>query len=513
MDQVKLATLVASDHFGPVVASVVRLLLLHPKSTVQRVTLLCPSDDKLPHHVVQRAIAVLLQHNIAEHHTAVGASDASYSVNATRIILRCRFPEFIRVAESEYNELGASITKLFFERGQLTAHDLMMLLRKGSTVSNEFLADVEETLLDMVKDGFLRRAGRVKGPLALDLAGNDDPYDSRRGIADDEEEDEDVVVDDFSRQDVDWVFVGGDEREDRREKVLHPKINDARTIWRISFWYLTRFMRLSVCANVVKAQLRDPDAVKVISAAMRYALTIEDQRQPTDDFRTPLLSFANVKAYMDEMLPPESTIDQAIFLKKVEEMASEDCKYVSFDTTSRSDGCRVEIAHLVCLVREETVDNIILMKAGKYGKRIFRSLVRCGNLEEDMVADKAMMPLKAACAELYKLYGMNLIYRREVPKSNEIRAQNCYYLWGVDMERVYKKVAAELYHTTCNLFIVLERQKAAVARCKHPEERTKLQRQVDLLELQILRTDHAVMLFRDLGPFENTVLHKQMTTS
>jgi len=95
--------------------------------------------------------------------------------------------------------------------------------------------------------------------------------------------------------------------------------------------------------------------------------------------------------------------------KKYLDLLSRDQPKILFSVQDNSKSqYYVNVASIMKIIKERTVDNIVREKFGKDCARIFRLLLTKKHLEEQLIADMAMLPLKDTRVSLYTLLGQKL---------------------------------------------------------------------------------------------------------
>jgi hypothetical protein len=211
MERVELGCVIARRDFGPVVGSVVRVVLLNPGLRLVEIHArskplgvqprlvddslailvnhgICyaeartsarqrPADEPTPNergHVaetVSSATPLAMDGGRKRKRTAAGgiSTDAVvvYKVYLDRLLLRTRSNRYAHLALLLHGDGGLKIARLLLERGRLTASDILQAAFRRHGASEQEVDAAERQLIVMVKSGFLRWAGSIEdGPVS-----------------------------------------------------------------------------------------------------------------------------------------------------------------------------------------------------------------------------------------------------------------------------------------------------------------------------------------------------------
>ncbi|KAF6265727.1 hypothetical protein COO60DRAFT_870422 [Scenedesmus sp. NREL 46B-D3] len=90
-------------------------------------------------------------------------------------------------------------------------------------------------------------------------------------------------------------------------------------------------------------------------------------------------------------------------------------------------------------------------KFGIHGLRVFQTLLMRGQLEQKQVADTVMQPHKETRELLYRMLRAGYVQMQDIPRTNDRAPTRCFYTWHIDIDAVFSKLAADLYHAAVNL--------------------------------------------------------------
>lgn len=547
MNEEALACAVARAHFGTVVADVVRVLLAHPGCPLAEIAVRCrgalvgaqtevssvaapdtQSSERAAAATLRDALAVLLQHGIvvadeqsphdlkpqtikagAPKGTVVprdrSGSYCVYRVSTLQLLYRCRFPLFLGLVRKTYGELGEAIVRALFERGRLTSKQIF------DAALNEVLMDLsldiedaEACLTDMAKAGLLIWAGnRLYGPSSAEDEEDEDHDDGRRsgrkrsrttgaynGFSDLNGGTADYS---HSKTVLPKVFVG---RGDRRRAVGAPLQENDLDVWRICFWHLNRIFRNECCLLVVRSRVDDEIALRILRAGLHLALDEEDCEMATDDVETVEVTTDAVQRHLAD---EDVAVSSPEFWGAIRVLMSQTPCYAKGIPELSPTKLRFVPGLLIAEARRQTLEDLILSRYDAPGRRVFRALAIDGAMEEKMLAEKCMMPLKFVREHLFRMYNDRLVTMQEVPRSHEQqRANNWYYLWRISPLSAFKNMLDIMYKAQLNLFLKLEAIDKDKPALDEKAQRAHANSQ-SLLTASILRMDQSIMVMRDFG--------------
>lgn len=554
-----LACAVARHHFGPIVGEVVRVLLLRPGSPVEQIQALTyPFFDKSMRekHVnspvgdierlklIKDALSVLLQHNIAyyyenlrdgrqiassEPNRANGATDSTpkrgfrrtktvYHIQVDNLLFRPRIPLYLGIARLRFGEVGQATIRAMFERGQLTSHQIFTSaldpILSDLDITN---SDAEACLIDMVRSGILHWGGsrtlfsRVATPPSkpdFTVDGTPPAVGQKRDRScalseGDSDEEENGNLDRLSKGTYEKMNAGNGESA---REVGAPRRENNADIWCVCFWYLNREFRNECCARVVQERVKNQLSIRILRIGLQLSLEREDCGEPSQDFESAEASADDIQRELEVQGAP-ATIQE--FWDATQLLVDQSPAFAVAVPQHSPSNLRFNPGRLIADARQKTVDEMVLSRYGDVGRRIFRALVIEGGMEERMLAEKCMFPLKVVREHLFRMYQDRIIVNQEVPRSNEQqRSSTWYYLWKVNALSVYRNLLDVMYKTVYNLFLRLEHiDKENTV----PENKEKLEARRQHLVASILRMDQSIMVMRDFGNIAGAYLPSRYT--
>lgn len=552
MNEEALACSMVRSQFGNVAAETVRILLAAPGCSLSQILVKAtPFIDKLAsahannsrpmtyfHELFRNSLAVLMQHGIAysferssiingdppdangndngktgtrlgKRHSRM-TTQFSYYARTAYALFRSRLPLYLGFARRRYGDVGEVAVRAFFERGRLTSHQLF------SSVLNPVLLglditerDAEACLSDMAKSGLMRWCGRrdverLSSHTVLqdsEDAPSPRPLNGKRvrSVAPaDDEENQNTSENPHGTNERESIRVG---RGHHSIVVGAPSKKNDTDVWNICFWHLNREFRNECCAIVVQGRVQNKLAVRILRAGLRMALEEEDCEAPSDDFETTEIDVATIQ----EQLKEDGAVGNHDFWEAMQLLIEQTPAFVIGIPEKSPTSLRFIPGRLVSDARQKTLEDLVLSRYGAVGRRVFRALAIDGGMEEKVLAEKCMLPLKVARENLFRMYQDRIVLMQEVPRSHDQqRASNWYYLWKVNAMSVYRNMTELMYKTILNLFLRLQCLEEKGTSPSADEKQIRLQK--ELLMGSIVRMDQCVMVMRDFGPVTSQYL-------
>lgn len=482
MHEDALACAIARLHFGEVVGEITRLLLEHPGLSLSE---LARRTDGFGAHATRDALCVLLAHGAA---TASNGQEASevYRIEPGALLARTRLPLYLGLAQRRFGELGRAVLEILFARGRLTAHHLFELALEAPMaelgVSD---AAAAQCLADMARAGLLCWAGsRLLGGARV-MRGT--RKRSRYESGDSDEDEKEPGLDGMR------VGVGFNSRV-----VGAPSRGNDDDVWAVSYWFLDRCFRNEACKIVVANRVDNALAVEVLITGLNIALSREDALSPTDDLETSEISTEAVHQQLRNNNHEISAGDFWAAIRTLVELDPACVKAIPEDSPTK---LKFIPGRLVAEVREQTLEDLIVQRYKKIGRRIFRALAIDGCMEDKLIAEKCMLDVKVVREKLFCMHRDKLVTMQEVPRSHEAQRQNnWYYLWRVRLQDAYKCFLGIMCKTQLNILLKLEALDKMGVVAKDETVIKVRQTQKKLLLASVIRVDQSIMVMRDFGP-------------
>lgn len=527
--QEQLACSIARHHFGSIVGEVVRLLCLQPGSSVLAIlvgsevffskrytavkggqTCNLPTAERA--RLIRDALAVLIQHDLVYAIEIPGHSQSKPNVKGVlaapfeyhlfleKLLCRSRIPFYLGFARRRYGSIGETALRVVFERGRLTPH--MMFITALDVALQKLsltVQDAEACLTDMARSGLLHWSCRRPSKRSQFGHGTEDANarvgeKRARVINGSDADDNDDSSSDSDDGDDGRIDIGS---RGVRRKVGAPNRDNDTDVWTACYWHLNREFRNECCVKVVQTRFHGEAeiACSVLRIGLQLALEEEDCTHPSEDFETTDILIEDIQKLLEAK---DGTLSASTFWEAIQFLVSQTPSFILPIPESAPTKLRFVPGRLIAEARQKTLEELIATRYQPAGRRIFQALAIEGGMEEKMLADKCMMPLKLVRSLIYRLFEDELVGLQEVPRSHDQqRSNNWYYLWKVNILAALRNTLEIMYKTSCNLFLRLESLELEKG---SDEDIRRAKAQECLLIGSILRLDQSIMVMRDFGP-------------
>lgn len=477
-------------------------------------------------HQEAKAMAMKRQNSDAGFPDSIFVYKAAIDV----ILLRLRNPRYVHLARLMYGEHGEKIARCLLLRGRLTAAKIIKAeyLMHGAT--GDETATGENTLIMMTKSGFVQWAGSTeKGPTSGGSVrtvgqnilqhekeyGNDSEGEADRAL------EESIAsrqhdVSDFTPEELDpskptyhvasgriGIAIGTSSRV-----FGAPIRTNTVDVWMVSTWFLNRVFHSHCCASVVGALMRsraDPVAtvaLKVYRAGLNVAVRMEMTGTVTDWSNTEPIEFKTIQVELGRtgLVLDDEEFEQAVHV--LSDIRPAAVQAVPEHAPSSLIFCT---GAMISLARQQTMEDTFVEMHSRTGLRIWRALAMYGCMQEKMIAEKTMLPVKTVREYLYKLHSDGFLSMQEVPKSNEpVRADRpaaIWYLWRADFATAVDRMLQDTIRATRRV-LLKSLQLEATPHDNDAQALSKRKVTLKLLQATLCRCDILIILFRDFGPID-----------
>lgn len=519
-----LAVAMLRHHFGPLVAEAARILLVFPGCTLSEFYLrtkpFCdtlkvdgegPKANGLRRNLIRDSLSVLLQHGIAfSFERRISKDNAPkdvpknvYYLNTAIALYRTRLPLYYAFVRHTYGEVGGEALMTLFQGGRMTAKYIIKQVQKNlKGVMDMSDEQVEGCLIDMARSSIIKPSGMRKARKSIAHDDSDDDHDDDEPLitAGTKRPRSELDTDDITSNYQTMIVIQGS----RTVRIGEPSRQNDNDLWTLGYWRLNRQFRNRCCAMIVQKRLMGNElANRIFQLGMKLALDMEDCDAPGDESETRYVSLSQIEEQLKEI--SAGKLDSTEFAEAVKMLTDQNPKFVVGRPFNSPSEIMFIPGQLVAETRLATVDELVTNRYGQLGRRVFSAMAIEGGMEEGVLANKCMMPLKVVREQLYSMYKDRIVVMQEVPRSSDqVRSSNWYYLWKVNPMEVFRNVNEVIYKTTLNLLLKLESLEAE--RTVDEKEAKKLERQRQLLSLSILRMDQSIMMLRDFGPISSLYL-------
>lgn len=462
----RLCTQIIHSHFGPLTATVASVLLARGRMPILQLV----RYSSLKPQTVRAAVLVLVQHNIIWH-TQIEDEGEVLEFNINECLMRLRFGRFIWQAGELFGKPGSEIVQLVLDHGKLRPPDIVFQLCAFDTKASAVYSQI---LLRLVEGRYLKastvfshvspRDKRIKYeeeeksqisgfPTAKQLREAREKADAR--LKREEEEAEGVGL---KRKTQDNPIKKSTKRNTTTTTDSTEVVDDA-VYFRVNFDKFNVHLRNILIEKAVKERFND-GAATIIRAALRMT---ESTQKHVAEIRSDPISAASIATHLNEeenlaagLVYPSKKVSNAACIKDYLGMlASADnptpigraASFVSFESSK----VQVEFEIISRRLRRKVLEAITRERHGPEGVRIIRLLLETGKMDEKQISKVVMMAAKDVRPLLSALAADSLISTQEVPRSADRNPARTFFLWHVDLPKVYSVILGNLYKTLYNI--------------------------------------------------------------
>jgi DNA-directed RNA polymerase III subunit RPC3 len=553
---VRLCRMLVRESFGPVVERVAVALLRKGKLSLREAIV----ETKIPLVQVRDSLLVLLQHNllvISEELATESAAPPLYSLNVDHVLLRIRFPQFLRYAKQLHGVEGWQILEELLIFGRLNRADIVQQVvaerqRVDPTDRYDVVPKLEEALACLIRDGYICSVDPVAGAGGAFVPAQDAPLPALSTAALEKDNKKRKAPPKKAAAKADAppkqsrakkakppTAAGGSvelalmaEAAKGPEAAAGSKVPAKATaetfdfrnflgaiaptsLWRVNFKRFNTAFQKEACSQFLADKYEDPAVSKIVAVMFNDNLPLPSS-EGSDLHTYPMSGAAIARAVL------ESTAGDVQFGQLMPEAITGYLDVFSRDriqiVTRVQDGgspadshYRLNVSNLLDAIRRKYLESLVLEKFGLHSLRIFRLLTFKKMLEQKQVAELALLPMKEARTALYQLLHGDFVQLQEVAKASDHAPHHTFYLFTVRLPQVYAKVRLDMLKSLGNLWArrqallaELEALKPGETRAdsrgtrrqsteEQQERQRELQRQAELLEAAASRLDVTFM--------------------
>ncbi|KAG0576372.1 hypothetical protein KC19_5G074800 [Ceratodon purpureus] len=546
-------------HFGDVVERVVECLINRGPLAFGDIS----RYSELGSEAVKSSILVLIQHSCVqafkvEHEGASATAPRRvvtyYVAISDNIFHRMRFPKFLVAVREDFGEEAESLVEGLLEHGRLTLEQIIQrTAAKAAKAEGEVANEVKETFTKLVTARFIERcpspepwlnqkdprellskvargASKVRGPVlsAEDIVQSEVVQRVIKAAAPLETQRFQLPVSmaGLGVSDSDSQMAEGSQASEKRklealemDMKTAAAVDEKEVLWRVNFEEFLRKMRHQTCVDTVKTEL-DIGASVVLSAMLQA--TRKDETSVRQHHSVPLSMDGITQAVWST--PDGQHMPLERIRSSVQQLASDKIGYISragerAGPALGGNSYSVNMHNIIEARQKSEVEGIVLQRFGRECCRIFRLLVRKGQLEQKQIGEQAMAP-KTVKALLYCLLKEQYVQVQEIARTSEHVARQSIFLWKADYQVVLHRVLDDLYHAATNLCLrhaheirkeqeVLELVDQLDARkdagsdahvtltSDQQEQVKRISRITKILDVSLLKLDDTILLFHD----------------
>ncbi|XP_045129166.1 DNA-directed RNA polymerase III subunit RPC3-like [Portunus trituberculatus] len=446
--QQKVCNKILQEYFGDIVAKVGQVLFQRGRNPLR---VICANARLAPTKVSQ-ALAVLIQHNLVvweEWRRGIPA----YTLLHDRVLLILRFPRYVYLVREQFGEEAEMVVDVLLKEGQATASHVIVtsslkLIEAAENAPTPALTSESfdqrhisqrNQLQRLIEAQFVQRCPTPQNAdqavPVLSIKG-DLLYSFPNDLLDLKALQQDIQL----RATNTTTSTTTSAAATTQPKVTHP---DANVFWRLNYDRFHIEFRDSEICNSISRRV-DPLAGECLSAMLKISYLKSD---PWDASLNPV-SLAEVR----EQLKDLKHLDQ--YLRILEEETGGCVRRIG---DAGGGQFRVELGEAYRNLTHTLIYQIVEERLGSKAARIFRLIHKNGMMEQDQVADLAMISKKDANLITFRLTQDHLILIHEVRKTlAPSPANKITYLFHIDMEAVVRMCLDWTYRTIYNLMVQRE---------------------------------------------------------
>ena len=136
----------------------------------------------------------------------------------------------------------------------------------------------------------------------------------------------------------------------------------------------------------------------------------------------------------------------------------EKCKCLGIvQVTKGSTALNLYPSKLVAYIQRKIAEEFVFERYGEKSTRIFRLLLDKGQLDQKLVSELALIPIKHVRAMLYRMMKDGIIKLQEIAKRADRTPQNTYFMWSVDLPSAYYAIVEFVHRSIFNLALRKQR--------------------------------------------------------
>ncbi|TPX65594.1 hypothetical protein SpCBS45565_g05058 [Spizellomyces sp. 'palustris'] len=470
--QTRICRSILTEHFGPLVEKVCTVLLQRGRSNM---SVLVRATD-MPPRQIRESLFVLIQHNIVTYAEAPEGTRmvVYYQADVRNIILRDRFPLYIRTVQARFGEESEKILREVLRHGRISY--LFLSQSKATKLSREQLTDWfvrlvdEKVLVECTHDDSLsiddkrmqEEATEVAKRGGLPLTATE-MTKLRRDLAQKRE----VLYDDTRDT--------GTKRKIVRdlEEVAHTKFQkfandggeepiDGTKFYRANYDRLHVYLRNEEVAKVAEQRINKGagEVVRKLLASCEHKM-----RRCKGEWKSDAVSQIMLASTLDPQVPlavDDSSANPVV--DYLEALAQDDTRLVSKESEGGGGQYSVNLKRAGEELQGRLMESIVQEKFGDAARRIWRILLMMNKLNETQIAKFALIPAKEARHYLYAMLNSGLAFIQDVPKTLDHSAARTFFLWYVSVPRSATIMIESAYRTLGNLKQRRTKEVAARAR-------------------------------------------------
>ncbi|ORY49766.1 hypothetical protein BCR33DRAFT_847056 [Rhizoclosmatium globosum] len=524
--QAQVIALILGEQFGESAQIVASTLLSKGRLPLSQLI----TQTGLPPKQVREALFVLIQHNIVSYTEAPEGLRVvvHYSVNALQVLLRDRFPEYIRIAKLRFGEKAQHIIAEILKHGKCTFLHLQQALYPMESTPPDILDEFEDAFNTLIEQNFVVRVGdddsvnvldRKVSEEAAEVAKNPNMSASEKTKMKKalEAKSKGVEFEDMPTGMKRKLVYSFEEGDAKAAKVYDEDENMAeRAYWRINPSRFHIHCRNEVLTALAESRI-NTSAKHLLNAILTYGEP-SMKHCKADEVSAPItLTHLGSDTTFDKSLltynpsTPRASLQDYLALLTLDQ----DFPFLTKQDERGGGQYVCNLLSLKTALHQHLITTYLQEKFGIVASRIWRLLHTKGKLDEKQVAKLALISNKVAREKLYEMLNVGLIQLQDVPKTVDHAPSRTFFLWYVSLPKCVDAMILETYHMLSNLKIRRLKEYNANGALIEKIERSDIQEDESLLtdgerkgvekfhkvmnmiRISEIRLDRALLILRD----------------
>lgn len=222
-------------------------------------------------------------------------------------------------------------------------------------------------------------------------------------------------------------------------------------LWRVNYEEFNRRLRNEEVVKLVASQYK-PEVQAVAQALLAAAAPKE-----SEDVRERMSGWANC----DEIARESKRLhgDSAVLREAVPALLNELVNAGFVDSSGLDRGqYSVDLHFTLGTVRQGHILAVVGHRFGETARRIWYMLKQENQLEQKVVAEKAMVPNADAREALYAMLKDGYLGLQDIPRNNDRAPSKTFYTWRASVATASSRLASELYRSAGNVLARLSEE-------------------------------------------------------
>uniref|UniRef100_A0A0N5A9T2 DNA-directed RNA polymerase III subunit RPC3 n=1 Tax=Syphacia muris TaxID=451379 RepID=A0A0N5A9T2_9BILA len=425
--EVDLCFEILDDYFGPIVASVGRMLLKE-SGPLPSIAFRLRSEIRV--HQIKQALVILEQHNLLK----FGKDDRRivYSIAIQDVIRLSRAARCSLTAKTLYGEAAEAICEEIFSQGRLSCSDC---IRRVSTRLELPPSEVKAQFVKLVESQLIIRCPKVEVhsagmPVFENLTF---PFMMPDNIS---------LRNEQCTDGVNGEGANGSRKRKHDDENIDP---DFDIYWKLNFPRFERYLRDEMAIEAIDGECINSLLRKAARALLKICETKTDSMLASS---IPISIHDVIRcANVNNMELEKCDIEIAL------RILSDGQKIVRKVGDSAGGLYIIDFENAVIMRCQRLIESVIREQIDSRAVRIFRLLLQKGHLEEEQVEKLAMLSSKEAKQVCYDLVEHKFASIRHIGKTNDFNTAKTIYLYNVDLSKAAQEVYAQTCKALCNVII------------------------------------------------------------